>query len=118
MQKESAHHLELLCWYREQMEELKKLPIMRFFSEKRDHSIHRGVVKPNLKTTPIHNLKINGIPQHGLSFMSVWQFDDIKEYIPNNSGNMLQLCEEYFCILKSLVSLWLQKRIELGLTNL
>lgn len=117
MQKESSYSPELLSWYKKQMKELQKLPIMRFFNEKRVHSIHRGVVKPNLKSAPIYNLKINGIPQPGSSFMFAWQFDDVKEYIPNDSGNMLRLCEEYFRILKSLVSSWLQRRKELCLID-
>ena len=108
MQKESSSSPELLSWYKKQMDELQKLPIIRFFNEKRVYSVHKGVVKPNLKSTPIHDLEINGIRQSGNSFMFEWKFDGVQEYIPNDSGNMLRLCEEYYLILKSLVLSWLQ----------
>lgn len=116
MQKESFNSPQLLAWYENQMKELKKLPIMRFLNEKRVHSIHRGVVKPGKKTTPVYNLKINSISKPGPAVMSVWVFDGGREYIPNDSGNMLRLCEQYFLILKSLVSGWREKREELGLS--
>ncbi|MFN2514549.1 MAG: hypothetical protein ABR568_24460, partial [Pyrinomonadaceae bacterium] len=46
MEKESAIYPELLAWYKAQMAELGKLPIMKFFNERRVHTIHRGNIKP------------------------------------------------------------------------
>lgn len=115
MQKESSGSPTLLKWYEETMEQLKNIPIMKFFHAKRLHSIHKGVVKPQKISTAIWNLKINGELQLGTGEMTVWIFDGVKEYIPNDSGNMFRLCEEYFLALKWLVSVWLKKRHEPGL---
>lgn len=113
MQEESKDVPELAAWYREQMDNLKSNPVMFFFNEKRVHSIHRGIVKPDKRTVPIFDLKINGVEQAGKATMSVWRFDDIADYIPNDSGNVFRLCEQYFLILKVFVAEWLKKRREL-----
>lgn len=113
MQKESSGIPELLKWYEDTMANLKKVPLMRFFNDKRVHSIHKGVVKPQQTSAPIYKLKIDGTLQLGNGKITVWSFDGIQEYIPNHNGNMFRICEEYFLTLKSLVFEWLKKRSEL-----
>lgn len=75
MQAESAAHPELTAWYRERMSVLSKLPIMRFFLEKRNHTIHQGVVKPTKHVSPVSNVKVNGVSLPGPGEMTVWSFE-------------------------------------------
>jgi hypothetical protein len=116
MQKESSDYPELMAWYDGQMSHLKELPIMKFFNEKRVHTIHKGVVKPIKHVTPVWDLKVNGVPQPGQGTMTFWQFDGVGDFIPGSSGGVFRLCEQYFMILRRLVIEWLKKRKELGIT--
>jgi hypothetical protein len=116
MQKESSDYPELMSWYDSQMSRLKGLPIMKFFNEKRVHSIHKGVVKPIKHVVSVWDLKVNGVPQPGQGTMTFWQFDGIDDFIPGSSGGVFRLCEQYFMILRWLVIKWLKKRKELEIT--
>lgn len=108
MEKESAIYPELLAWYKTQTAELGKLPIMKFFNDRRVHTIHRGNVKPISHTMAIWDMVVNGKKlEPGTGTMTVWVFDNINEYMPGKSGNVFNLCEQYFLILKNLVHLWL-----------
>ena len=113
MQKESAKHPALLQWYNAEMEILKKEPIMHFFNELRVHTIHKGVVSPEVQTTKAYNLEINGVPQPGEGVVEFLRFKEAAEHLPGDSGGVYRLCEKYFLILKGLVNLWLAKRHEL-----
>lgn len=115
MQKESGGNPELKAWYESQMARLKELPIMRFFNEKRTHTIHKGVVKPIKHETPVWDVKVNGAVLPGQGKMTFWQFDGVVEFIPGSSGGVFRLCEEYFKILRWLVMEWIKKRKELGI---
>lgn len=115
MQKESSDNKELKDWYEYQMSGLKKLPLMKFFNETRTFSIHKGVVKPTKHTTECRNIVVNGIPQPGTGTVTFWQFEGITDFIPDDSGGVFRLCEEYFKILKWLVVSWLKKRKDLGI---
>lgn len=116
MQSESSDNSKLQQWYDERQAELKRDPLMRFFNEKRVHTIHRGVIAPKKKTFPIWDLKINGIPQIGKGTMTVLSFDGVDEYLPGHTANMYVLCEKYYIKLKALVHEWLKARAEFGLT--
>lgn len=111
MEKESAVYPELLTWYKTQTAEFSKQPIMRFFNERRVHTIHIGNVKPVSHTTPIWDLVINGKKlEPGTGDMLVWVFDNADEYMPGKSSNVFNLCEKYFLILKNLVNEWLLQK--------
>lgn len=116
MQKESSGHKQLEDWYLYQMSGIKKLPLMRFFNDKRTFSIHRGVVKPTKHVTECRDLVVDGIPRPGTGIVTFWQFEGVTEFIPNDSGGVFRFCEQYFKILKWLVGSWLKKRKELGMT--
>ena len=113
MQTESASDPVLSEWYTKVMSVIKEMPIMKFFNEKRVHSIHKGVVKPNKTITPIKNFQVDGVLQIGTGSMSMWTFDDIQKFLPGDSGNVYRLCEQYYLILKWLVERWLKKKKEL-----
>ena len=115
MQKESTAHPVLITWYEDQMAKLKNLPIMKFFNEKRIHTIHKGVVKPIKHVTPIWDIKENGVSYPGQGTMTFWQFDGVDHFIPGSSGGVFRLCEEYFVLLRGLVIEWIRKRNELGI---
>jgi hypothetical protein len=54
MQKESGLYPTLTQWYETRMAELMHsadAPLMKFFNERRVHTIHKGVVRP-LRDTP------------------------------------------------------------------
>jgi len=99
MQKESSSIPGLTEWYEKQMDNLKKLPLLKFFNENRNHTIHRGVVKPNKKSAEAFNIKAGGVPVPGSAKVSYWLFEGIEKYRPKDSGNVLRLCEEYFLIM-------------------
>ncbi len=61
MQRESSGNPELVEWYEKQMENLKQLPIMKFFNEQRVHIIHRGIVKPLPLSFPVDDLTVDGV---------------------------------------------------------
>src|SRR3989338_1277242 len=103
MQEESSDCPELKSWYEDQMAHLKKSPLLKFFNEKRVHTIHRGVVRPMKHVTPVWDIKLNGMPQSGQGTMTFWQFEGIDKFIPGDSGGVFRLCEQYFLILKRLV---------------
>jgi hypothetical protein len=115
MQKESGDNTELKAWYESQMARLKELPIMKFFNDKRTHTIHKGVVKPIKHEAPIWDVKVNGVALPGQGKMTFWRFDGVDEFIQGSSGGVFRLCEEYFKILRWLVIEWLKKRKELGI---
>lgn len=112
MQKESSHP-ELKSWYEDQMSRLKESPVLNFFNDKRVHIIHKGVVKPQKHVAPIWDFKMNGVPQPGQGTMTFWQFEGVQDFIPGDSGGVFRLCEQYFVILRWLVTEWLKKRKEL-----
>lgn len=113
MQKESSVHPKLSAWYEEEMKELKKLPIMKFFNEKRTFSIHQGNVKLFQKSAKVYDIKYSGENVPGAGVMSMWVFDGIEKFIPGDSGGVFRLCEEYFLILKRLVQDWVQQKIKI-----
>jgi hypothetical protein len=114
MQRESAEHPMLKEWYEERQKELIVDPLMRFFNEKRTYSIHRGVITPKKTVLPIYNLKIGNVLQPRNATMTIIAFDGVKEYLPQSSGNMFRLCEEYYIKLKALVKEWISIRAKLG----
>jgi hypothetical protein len=110
IQTESSHNPNLAGWYDRKMDELKTLPVMKFFYEKRTFSIHHGVVKPTQKYCQVHDIKYDGIKAPGVGTMSMWVFDDFGKFRPGDNGNVFRLCEEYFIIIKQLVHDWLEER--------
>src|SRR5450759_5831535 len=127
MQKESGGSSELAEWYAEQQGKLTTNPLMRFFNDRRIHSIHVGAVKLDKKHFPVAGLqeKISEVPGRGEvrqvtvrvntpsapaspgDVISVrngggyaWQFAGIEEFLPGHSGNVFRLCEDYFLVLK------------------
>lgn len=110
MREESQDNAELLAWYEAQIATLKKLPIVRFFHQQRELTIHRGTVKPQSHSAPIWNMVVNGEKLPGRGTMSVWVFDGVGKYIPRDTGNVPRLCEQYFLILKKLVHDWLAQK--------
>ena len=113
MQKESAYNKELTSWYKTQMQKLEQLPIMQFFHEKRTYTIHLGHIEPIHHSIQIKSIIIDGREEPACGgVLTYWLFDDAKNSIPTSNGNVLQLCEEYFLILKNLVRNWaIQKTI-------
>ncbi len=110
MQEESSPYPELIKWYESKMNELKKLPIMKFFNERRVFSIHKGNIKPHRIDTPVTNIVYSTGEKIEKGTMTMWVFDGVNEYIPHDNGNVFRLCETYFIILKTLVKEWLETR--------
>ena len=112
MQKESSDYPALAAWYEDQMSRFKELPIMKFFNAKRVYTIHKGVVKPIKHVIPIWDLKQDGISKTGDGTMTFWQFEGVDDFMPGSSGGVFRLCEQYFMILRWLVTEWAKKRRE------
>jgi len=143
MQEESAANQELKKWYESEQGRLMQMPLLKFFNNKRVYSIHKGVVSPIKGQVPVHDTKSSYVKVPGQKDLEQWQckakmqdmkciegdiltridshtiliwhFEGIKNYRPNDSGNVLRLCEEYFIILKDLVYRWNIKSKELNI---
>ena len=119
MQRESSDSPELADWYKTRIAELDKTrvgPILRFFSDCRTYSIHKGVILPNKVTATITALTINGVPQVTKNpSMTFYRFDGIDKYLPNDSGGVYRLCEQYLATLRALVADWIRKREGIGI---
>jgi hypothetical protein len=115
MERESDHP-DLKTWYKEQTAKLGPTPLFRFFNSQRIYSIHKGVICPKRFSYPLSEVRIGDIAntrQGGK--ISVWIFDNVDEFMPDDSGNVFRLCEQYFLALKWLVQEWLKQRKALGL---
>jgi hypothetical protein len=113
MTVESEPNPVLSSWVSERLSQLKKLPIVRFFGQQRDITIHRAAVRPRSISAPIWNMVVNGEQVPGEGTMSAWFFDDVGKYIPNDNGNVPRLCEQYFVLSKAMVHEWLAVRARL-----
>jgi hypothetical protein len=121
MQTESSGCADLAEWYRKRMltmtDSSPVAPLLRFFNEKRVHSIHRGVVVPQKLAPTITDFRVNGVLQPVAErTMIFYRFEDIHDYLANDSGGVYRLCELYLTVLRSLVSEWLAKRAELRIS--
>jgi hypothetical protein len=115
MQKESAQYPQIVKWYEETMSNIMKLPLMKFFNDKRIYTIHKGVITPQKIKIPVWNLTIDGVQLPGDQTITVLKFDGINDYLPGDSGNVFRLCRQYLAILDSLVAEWLKERDRLGI---
>jgi len=138
MQRESAHNEPLLAWYKLQTESLGRTPLFRFFNSQRTYTIHRGVIQPSNRTYPVRDYQrgqplLDGgrlletgtftladddfgmhpddvffaVGQHAAIF---WSFPEARTFFPDESANVIRLCEQYFLALKRLVQEWLVMR--------
>jgi hypothetical protein len=105
MEKESSKNPELLEWYKSNTAKLSKDPLMRFFNQQRVHTIHRGNIKPKSQSIPIKH-PLSKAETSEFPNMSIWVFDDIQKFIPEETGNVLRLCDEYLQFLAKMVSQW------------
>lgn len=144
MERESGGG-ELRYWYKQKAAELGASPLFRFFNSQRVYSIHKGVVNPQSRAIeteeatfwyeqtdagrklagtmtllsenpPVHLddiFHVDGANQR----VTVWLFDDVGEFIPSDTGNVLRLCESYFVALKSFVQEWIRERHRLDVSG-
>lgn len=119
MQKESGPHPLLTQWYATRMAELMasaEAPLMRFFKERRVHTVHKGVVRPLKDTAKVVGSTVPGVAAGDT--VNFWRFEGTKEYLgPDDSGGMHRLSMRYLGILRGLVADWLRKREELGIKD-
>jgi hypothetical protein len=117
MQKESGPFPALTQWYDRRMAELMQSPdspLMKFFNERRVHTIHKGVVRPQRDTATVTDSTVPGVAAGDTAIL--WRFEGTAEYLgPNDSGGMLRLSMRYLAVLRELVGEWLRKRGELGI---
>jgi len=114
MQKESGPYPTLTQWYETRMAELMHsadAPLMKFFNERRVHTIHKGVVRPLRDTATVTGSTVPGI--HAGATMILWRFDGTAELGSNDSGGIHRLSMRYLAVLRELVRDWLQKRKDL-----
>ena len=120
MQKESGPYPALTQWYEGRMTELMlstDAPLMKFFNERRVHTIHKGVVRPQRDTAMVTSSTVPGVAAGATVIL--WRFEGTAEYLgSNDSGGMQRLSMRYLAILRGLVSDWLRKRTELKIKEL
>ena len=117
MQKESGPYPALTQWYETRVAELMLsagAPLMKFFNERRVHTVHKGVVRPLRDTAAVTSSAVPGVAVGAT--MIFWRFEGTTEYLgSSDSGGMKRLSMRYLAILRGLVRDWVQKRTELGL---
>jgi hypothetical protein len=87
---------------------------MKFFNERRVHTIHKGVVRPLLDTAMVTDSSMPGVAAGATIIL--WRFEGTAKYLgSNDSGGMHRLSMRYLAVLRGLLSDWLQKRAELGI---
>ena len=125
-------------WYKSTVADLAASPVFKFFNSQRVYSIHKGVVSPKSvshqaekarfwyekgdsgKQTLAGEMEISAeklaISEHDVMSVTsggeitVWVFDNVEEFLPGDTGNVLRLCETYFVGLKWLVQEWVKER--------
>lgn len=116
MQKESGPYPALTQWYEKRVAALMQstdAPLMKFFNERRVHTIHKGVVRPQRDTAIVTGSTVPGVAAGATVIL--WRFEGTAEYLgPDDSGGMKRLSMRYLAVLRGLVGDWLQKRGELG----
>jgi hypothetical protein len=117
MQKESGPYPALTQWYETGMAELMQsadAQLMKFFNERRVHTVHKGVVRPQRDTAAVTSSTVPGVAVGAT--MILWRFEGTTEYLgSNDSGGMQRLSMRYLAVLRGMVRDWLQKRAELGI---
>lgn len=89
---------------------------MKFFNERRVHTIHKGVVRPQRHTALVTGSTVPGVAAGATAIF--WRFEGTAEYLgPNDSGGMQRLSMRYLAVLRGLVTEWLRKRAELGINK-
>jgi len=115
MQEETVHSPRLLLWYKDQVTNLKKLPTVNFFNQRKNPSIYKDKENPEKKVPSRYKLNVLDLVEEDEALINAWKFKDVEKYIPEDSGNVLDLCRKHFHILSWFVSEWLRKRRELGI---
>jgi len=117
MQKESGPYPALTLWYATRMTELMHsadAPLMKFFNERRVHTIHKGVVRPLRGSAIVIGSTVPNVAVGAT--MVLWRFEGTAEYLDSNdSGGMHRLSMRYLAVLRVLVEDWLQERTSLGI---
>lgn len=116
MQVESHPFPLLAKWYVERMNAMRTNPLMRFYNEKRVHSVHKGVVKANRRTVRIEKITVAGKTVATGGTAALYEFDGVEEFLtPDRGKEVFNLSEQYFLLLKHLVMEWLEVRASLSL---
>lgn len=117
MQKESGPYPALTKWYENRMAELMRsaeAPLMKFFNERRVHTVHKGVIRPQRDTAIVTGSSVPGVAAGAT--MILWRFEGAVEFLgASDSGGMHRLSMRYLDILRALVGDWLRERTKLGI---
>lgn len=125
-------------WYKSTVASLAASPVFKFFNSQRVYSIHKGVLSPRSvshraekarfwseqgdseKQVLAGEMEISAerlaIAEDDVMTVSstgevtAWIFDDVEEFVPGDTGNVLRLCETYFVGLKWLIQEWVKQR--------
>jgi hypothetical protein len=107
MQKESGNSIKFATWYATKQSETKTNPMLRFFNEQRNISIHQRSVEPNQRTATIQQVEVAGRVVGIGGTVTAFEFVGYGTFVPGDSGNVFRICEQYFSYLESLVQEWL-----------
>lgn len=118
MQAESGSETPLARWYTEQMAILlvSDGPLLKFFNEKRVHSVHRGTVVLERTTYLIFDTPLSD--DGGVIFdrqsETKWLFDNSSSLGDQKCLDAIELCRVYLAIVERLVKRWEAQRSSLG----
>ena len=108
MQQESGSSEKFKKWYEGKQEQMKTIPLLKFFNDQRVISIHQRSVKPNQRFLKIEKVEQGGRVIGTGGTVMFYEFEGINKIIPGDSGNVFRLCNEYYDYLQQLVNDWLE----------
>lgn len=137
MEQESKGFPQLHAWYKDQTSAMSKDPLCTFFVDQRNLSIHRTVVQPQRESFIVKNSQrwrlqdpergsiaagrfttpsdgpdaaVGDVIFAGHDHAFTWTFPDARNFMPDDSCNVIRLCEMHFIRLRVMVDEWLEKR--------
>jgi len=108
MQNESNASAELAKWVEARQEQMRKIPLERFFYEQRVISIQQRSVKSNRRFEKIEKMEPDGRGLGPGGAILVYEFEGFDKLFPGDSGNVFSLCIDYYDYLQKMVNAWLE----------
>lgn len=106
MQKESSGSEKFDAWYKLKQQEMKADPMLRFFFDQRNISIHEHSVSPSRTTAAVRYVNAGPIATRLGDTVTKYQFARYSDLVPDHDGNVFSVCAQYYTYLESLVGEW------------
>lgn len=105
MQKESSGSEKFDDWYKLKQKEMGADPVLRFFFDQRNISIHEHSISPTRSTISVRYVN-PGLSSRKGDTATKYQFEGYSDLVPGHDANVFSACAEYYTYLESLVREW------------